>query len=54
MESPSMSKFIKSYRSLVADLDHNFKEYNWMGYKHLVFCTVLILGQLGYSVYLAF
>lgn len=40
------------YRSLVADLDHNFKEYNYMGYKHLTFCTALILGQLAYAILL--
>lgn len=42
------------YRSLVADLDHACKTDGGMGYWALTFCTVLILGQLAYSVQLSF
>ena len=40
------------YRSLVSDLDHNFKMDGWMGYKSLIFCTLVILGGLVQSVLL--
>lgn len=45
---------VAKYRSLVSDLDYSFRMDGGMGYKALTFCTVLILGQLGYSVYLLF
>lgn len=45
-----MTKFIKSYRSLVADLDHAFNLDNAMGYKFLVAHTAFILGVAFYSV----
>lgn len=45
-----MTKFIKSYRSLVADLDHAFNLDNAMGYKFLVAHTAFILGVCVYSV----
>ena len=45
---------VATYRSLVSDLDYSFRMDGGMGYKALTLCTVLILGQLGYSVYLEF
>lgn len=47
-----MTKFIKSYKSLVADLDHAFKDDNRLGYKFLVGHTLLILGMCVQSVVL--
>jgi len=45
-----MTKFIKSYKSLVADLDHAFTLDNSMGYKFLIAHTFFILGVCVYSV----
>lgn len=45
-----MTKFIKSYKSLVADLDHAFTLDNRLGYKVLTAHTFLVLGMLVYSV----
>jgi hypothetical protein len=45
-----MTKFIKSYKSLVADLDHTFNLDNGMGYKFLIAHTFFILGVAFYSV----
>ena len=47
-----MTKFIKSYKSLVADLDHAFKDDGNLGYKFLVGHTLLILGMCVQSVVL--
>lgn len=49
-ESHRMSKFIKSYKSLVLDLDHAFNLDNGMGYKFLIAHTFFILGICVYSV----
>lgn len=43
-----------TYASIVADLDHSMKMDNGMGYKAMVFCTVIILAGLVQSVVLAF
>ena len=45
-----MTKFIKSYKSLVLDLDHTFNLDNGMGYKFLIAHTFFILGICVYSV----
>ena len=45
---------VSKYRSLVSDLDRSFKMDDGMGYKALILCTVLIVGQLVQSVYLSF
>lgn len=45
-----MTKFTKSYKSLVADLDHSFKMDGGLGYKFLVAHTCFILGVAFYSV----
>ena len=43
-----------TYRSIVTDLDRSFKMDDRMGYKALILCTVLIVGQLVQSVQLSF
>ena len=45
-----MTKFIKSYKSFVADLDHAFKMDGGIGYVFLSAYVVLITGMLTYSV----
>ena len=45
-----MTKFIQSYKTLVADLDHAFRLDNRLGYKFLTTHAFFVLGVLAYSV----
>jgi hypothetical protein len=51
---PGYVRSTEGYENVINNIDHAMKMDNGFGYKTMIYCTLVILGGLVYSVLLAF